>query len=453
MQSKNQIDMLSGSLLDKICLFALPLAASSILQQLFNSADVAVVGRFASSQALAAVGSTSSTINLLINLFVGLSVGANVVIAQFIGQNKPRRIHEAVHTVISIALVSGFFLVVVGQFAARPILTLMNTPDDVIEMSVLYLRLYFLGMPFIMLYNFGSAILRSKGDSKRPLYCLTLAGVINLLLNLLLVIVFKLGVAGVAIATVVSNVVSSGLIVSFLLHEDAPFKLNLRELSLKKEYIIRVVRIGAPAGLQGMVFSFSNVCIQSAINSFGSDCVAGSAAANNFEAFAFFTVSAFTQACVTFTSQNYGAHKFDRCRRVFRISLICGIVSNMTMVGLFLLFRVPLLSLYSTNAQVIQFGLIRMLHALPFDFIMCGYEVSAGALRGMGHSMLPAVITIFGTCVFRLLWVFTIFTQWRSFEMLISVYPASWTLTAVFMLTVYFFVRRREFASAQSKNL
>lgn len=446
MQSKNQIDMLSGSLLDKICLFALPLAASSILQQLFNSADVAVVGRFASSQALAAVGSTSSTINLLINLFVGLSVGANVVIAQFIGQSKSRRIQEAVHTVISIALLSGLFLVLAGQFAARPILTMMNTPDDVIEMSVLYLRLYFLGMPFIMLYNFGSAILRSKGDSKRPLYCLFLAGVINLLLNLLLVIVFHMGVAGVAIATVVSNVVSSGLIVSFLLHENQPFKLNWRMLSLKREYIIRVVRIGAPAGLQGMVFSFSNVCIQSAINSFGSSCVAGSAAANNFEAFAFFAVSAFTQACVTFTSQNYGAHRFDRCRRVFKISLICGIASNMTMVGLFILFRLPLLSLYSTNEEVIQYGLIRMLHALPFDFIMCGYEVSAGALRGMGRSMLPAVITIFGTCVFRLLWVFTIFTRWRSFVVLITVYPASWTLTALAMLTVYFLVRRRAFA-------
>ena len=445
MKSRNQIDMISGSLLDKICLFALPLAASSILQQLFNSADVAVVGRFASSQALAAVGSTSSTINLLINLFVGLSMGANVVIAQFIGRGKMRRINEAVHTVISIAFVSGGFLVVLGQFVARPILTLMNTPDDVIEMSVLYLRLCFLGMPFIMLYNFGSAILRSKGDSKRPLYCLMLAGVINLLLNLLLVIVFKMGVAGVAIATVVSNLISSGLILSFLINEDEPFRVNLRALSLKKEYIIRVIKIGAPAGLQGMVFSFSNVCIQSAINSFGSDCVAGSAAANNFEAFAFFAVNAFTQACVTFTSQNYGAHKYDRCRRVFRISMICGIVSNMTMVGLFILFRVPLLSLYSTNSEVIQFGLIRMLHALPFDFIMCGYEVSAGALRGMGHSMLPALITVFGTCVFRLLWVFTIFTHWRSFEMLISVYPASWSLTALIMLTTYFLVRRRVF--------
>ena len=232
---------------------------------------------------------------------------------------------------------------------------------------------------------------------------------------------------------------------SFLISENEPFKLHLKKLSLKKEYIVRVVKIGAPAGLQGMVFSFSNVCIQSAINSFGSDAIAGSAAANNFEAFAFFAVSAFSQACVTFTSQNYGAHNFDRCRRVFRISMTCGIISNMIMVGLFILFRVPLLSLYSTKSAVISFGLTRMIHALPFDWIMCGYEVSAGALRGMGRSMTPAVITIFGTCVFRLLWVFTIFTRWRSFPMLISVYPASWTLTAIAMLTVYFFIRRKLF--------
>ena len=441
----NHIDMLSGSLLDKICLFALPLAASSILQQLFNAADVAVVGRFASSQALAAVGSTSSTINLLINLFVGLSVGANVVIAQFIGRAKPKRVHEAVHTVVSIALASGAFLLVLGQFVARPILTMMNTPPDVLEMAVKYLRLYFLGMPFIMLYNFGSAILRSKGDSKRPLYCLFLGGIINVLLNLLLVIVFRMSVAGVAIATVVSNLISSSLIISFLIREEEPFRLNLKELSAKKEYIFRVVKIGAPAGLQGMVFSFSNVCIQSAINSFGSEAIAGSAAANNFEAFAFFTVSAFTQACVTFTSQNYGAQQFDRCRRVFRISLICGIISNMVMVGLFILFRVPLLSIYSTNQQVIAYGLTRMLHALPFDWIMCGYEVSAGALRGMGRSMTPAIITIFGTCVFRLMWVFTVFEHWRSFTVLISVYPASWTITALFMITVYLLVRRKAF--------
>lgn len=442
-QKSNRIDMLSGSLLDKICLFALPLAASSILQQLFNAADIAVVGRFASSRALAAVGSTSSSINLLINLFVGLSVGANVVIAQFIGQHKMQKVAQAVHTVISVALLSGVFLLALGQFAARPLLTLMRTPPDVIGLSVRYLRVYFLGMPFVMLYNFGAAILRSKGDSKRPLFCLTVAGVVNVLLNLLLVIVFRMSVAGVAIATVVSNMVSATLILSFLAREDAPFRLNLRRLALQKEYVLGIVRIGAPAGLQGMVFSFSNVCIQSAINAFGADAIAGGAAANTFEMFAFFPINAFTQACVTFTSQNYGAHQFDRCRKVFRISLLCGILANMTMVGLFLLFRLPLLSLYSTDANVLSFGLVRMLHVLPFDWIMCGYEVSAGALRGTGRSMLPAVITIFGTCVFRLVWVFGIFARDIQFVQLVAVYPASWALTAVIMLSAYALMQRR----------
>ena len=441
-QKSTHIDMLSGSLLDKICLFALPLAASSILQQLFNAADIAVVGRFASSLAQAAVGSTSSSINLLVNLFVGLSVGANVVIAQLIGQNKQQNIGDAVHTVVSVALLSGAFLLVLGQFAARPLLTLMRTPPDVIELSVRYLRIYFLGMPFVMLYNFGAAILRAKGDSKRPLYCLTIAGVVNVLLNLLLVIVFHLSVAGVAIATVVSNMVSASLIVSFLLRESAPFRLSIRRLSLQKNYVLGLIKIGAPAGLQGMVFSFSNVCIQSAINAFGADAIAGSAAANSFEAFAFFPVSAFSQACVTFTSQNYGAHQLDRCRKVFKISLLCGIASNILLISPFLLFRMPLLSLYSTNPHVVSFGLIRMLHILPFSWVMCGYEVSAGSLRGMGHSMLPAVITIFGTCIFRLLWVLAI-PRGSNFAQLTAVYPASWILTTAIMLIMYAALQRR----------
>lgn len=442
----NHIDMLSGSLLDKICLFALPLCASSVLQQLFNAADVAVVGHFASNRALAAVGANSSAINLLVNLFVGLSVGANVVIGHFIGQNKPQKVQEAIHTIISIALISGFFLLLLGQCIARPLLTLMNTPEDVRDMAVLYLRIYFLGMPFIMLYNFGSAILRSKGDSKRPLYCLLISGVVNVLLNLLLVIVCQLSVAGVAIATVISNVISAIMILQFLISEASPFTLNIRSLSLKKEYIMRVVKIGAPAGLQGMVFSFSNVCIQTALNGFGANAIAGSAAALNFECFGFFVINAFTQACVTFTSQNYGAHNFERCRTIFRLSFLCGIAGNIILCGFFLLFRVPLISIYSPDTSVMMYGLTRMLCTLPFDWIMCGYEVSAGALRGMGRSMLPAIITIFGTCIFRLCWVFTIFPHFQTFRMLMTVYPASWIITACIMMTTYGIVRRNIYA-------
>lgn len=447
-KKSNQIDMLSGSLLDKICLFALPLAASSVLQQLFNSADVAVVGRFAGSQALAAVGATSSTINLLINLFVGLSVGANVVIGQFIGQQKSEKIAQAVHTIVLLALVCGCVLIGIGQIAARPILSLLHTPDDVLDLSVRYLKIYFLGMPFFLLYNFGSAILRSKGDSKRPLYCLTLAGAVNLLLNLLLVIVFKLNVAGVAIATVVSNVLSALLILSFLVHENAPFTLNLRALSLKKEYVVRVAKIGMPAGLQGMVFAFSKMCIQSGINSFGASAIAGAAAAHNYECFAFFVINGFVQACVTFTSQNFGAHQFDRCKKVFRLSMACAIVGNMVVCALFIVFRTPLVAIYSPDADVIRFGILYMLCQLPFDWLMCGYEVSGGAMRGMGRSMTPTLIIIFGTCVFRMIWIFTIFPRHHTFAMLISVYPASWILTACVMLTVYFLVRKKMFAPA-----
>ncbi len=444
-KKSNQIDMLSGSLVDKIFLFALPLAASNILQQLFNAADTIVVGRFASNRALAAVGANSSAINLLINLFTGLAIGANVVLANYIGQQKMKKVSEALHSVVAIALLSGVFLMVLGQFVARPILTIMKTPPDVINLAVLYLRLYFLGMPFIMMYNFGSAILRSKGDSNRPLYCLILAGIINVLLNLLLVIGFKLSVVGVAVATIISNGFSASLIFYFLLHEEEDFRLDLKKLNLKREYVIKIIKIGAPAGIQGMVFSFSNVCIQSAINGFGSMAMAGSAAALNFECFGYFIINGFTQACTTFTSQNVGARNYDRCRRVFKITFICAIVGNLVLCALFLIFARPLMSIVTSDTEVIGFGLMRMQRILPADWLMCLYEVSGSALRGMGHSMVPAVITIFGTCIFRLGWVYTIFEKWSSFTMLVTVYPASWLLTGISMMTAYFLIRRKMF--------
>ena len=445
--------MLHGALLGKLCLFALPLAASSILQQLFNVADIAVVGRFASSTALAAVGANSSVINLLVNLFVGLSVGANVVIASLIGKGETRKISDAVHTVVCVALVSGAFLLVLGQVVASPMLRVMKTPADVIDLAVLYLRLYFLGMPFIMLYNFGAAVLRSKGDSKRPLYALTVAGVINVLLNLLLVIGFHLGVAGVAIATVISNVASSCMIMRFLLREEADFRLHLRRLRIRREHLVRMVKIGAPAGLQGMVFSFSNVCIQAAINGFGAAAIAGSAAAVNYDCFGYFIVSAFTQACVTFTSQNYGAHQFDRCKRVFVLSFASGVILNMLLCGSFFLLRRPLIAFYTPDTAVAEFAFVRMLYILPFDWLMCSYEVSGGALRGMGRSMLPAVITVFGTCVFRLLWVYTVFRRIPSFGLLMAVYPVSWTVCGCAMLAAYFCVRRRAFRQEETAGV
>lgn len=439
-----QMDMLHGSLWDKILLFALPLAGSSILQQLFNSADVAVVGRFAGSQALAAVGSNSSVISLMVNLFVGLSVGANVVIANYIGRQEQEKVQEVIHTVAVLALISGIMMLIVGQIIAKPILIFMDTPEDVLDLAVLYLHIYFLGMPFVMIYNFGSAILRSKGDTKRPLYCLILSGVVNVCLNLMLVIAFQLGVAGVGIATVVSNGISAGMIVYFLTHEEDMIKVHIGRLAVKKTYLMGVLRIGLPAGLQGIVFSISNVCIQTAINGFGADAIAGSAAALNFEYFSYYIANAFGQAAVTFTSQNYGAGQLNRWKRVFRLSLLFGVVFCEVMSLAFVAGCRFFLQFYTTEEKVIEFAIIRMIHALAFNGLTAVYEVGGGFLRGLGHSMLPAALTMLGCCAFRLLWVYTVFAQINSFEILMNVYPASWIITDILVLTACFIIGRRK---------
>ncbi|MGI6095670.1 MAG: MATE family efflux transporter [Lachnospiraceae bacterium] len=441
----NQIDMLHGSLWSKIMLFALPLAASSILQQLFNSADIAVVGRFAGSQALAAVGGNTPVINLQINLFVGLSVGVNVVIASYIGQNKKDEVHEVVHTAMLTAIVSGLFLMLMGGIVAPPILRIMNTPDDVIQLAVLYLRIYFLGMPFIMVYNFGSAILRSVGDTRRPLYCLLISGLINVALNLFLVIVFHLGVAGVAIATVTANGVSAGMILYFLLHEEDMIRLDFRRLALYKKHFARILRIGLPAGIQSMVFSLSNICIQTGVNSFGSNAVAGSASAVNFEFFTYFVTNAFAQAMVTFTSQNYGADQYDRCKRVFRLSLISGMAITGLMSMSFVLGRELFIRFYTVDPAVITYGIARMLNVAAFTSLVVTYEVSGAGLRGMDHSLLPAVLTIIGSCGFRIFWIYTVFRMYHSYEVLMIVYPVSWVLTGIMVMTAYFLIRKKEF--------
>lgn len=441
----NQMDMLNGSIFDKILLFALPLAISSILQQLFNSVDVAVVGRFASSEALAAVGSNSSVISLLINLFVGISVGANVVIANYIGQGKTEKIQDAVHTVMIISLISGVFLLVLGLMIARPILEIMGTPENVIDLAVLYLHIYFLGMPFLMIYNFGAAVLRSKGDTKRPLYCLIISGVINACLNLLFVIVFKLSVAGVAIATVIADGVSAVLIIYFLMNEEETIRLRLNKLKIKKSELIKVIKIGVPAGLQGVVFSVSNVCIQTAINSFGSDAVAGSATGLNFEYFTYFTISAFVQAAVTFTSQNYGARNFKRCKKIFVYSMISSVVICGLMSAIFVVGRDFFAEIYTTDKAVLEYASIRMVHVLLFECLASSYEIGGAALRGLGYSMTPVVLTVLGSCVFRLIWIYTVFNKFRSFEMLMNVYPVSWIITGIAVLIAYAIVRKKLF--------
>ena len=443
----NSMDMIHGSLWNKILLFALPLAASSILQQLFNSVDTAVVGRFASSQALAAVGSNSSLISLMINLFLGVSLGSNVVIAHYIGQGSEKNIKAAVHTAILVAVVCGFFVLLLGQVIARPVLLLMGTPDDVIDLAVVYLRIYLLGMPCIMLYDFGASILRSTGDSKRPLYALIAAGIINTILNLILVIGFGLGVSGVAIATVISNMVSSGIVLYILLHEKEPIRVELKELSIVPKELKKILVIGIPAGLQGMMFSIANVCIQSAINSFGSNAIAGSAAALNFEFFAYFIVNAFAQTTVTFTSQNYGAGEVDRCKKIFRLNIIFSVLFCGLLSAAFVLGRGFFLRLYTTDEAVLVFAAQRLLIATTLEFLTSTYEISAGAMRGLGHSLLPAIITCVGSCLLRLVWIATACRMVHDFRLLMIIYPISWIITGTAMLTAYFCIRKKCFKS------
>lgn len=446
------IDMLHGPLLGKVLLFALPLAASSVLQQLFNAADIAVVGRFASSEAMAAVGSNASVIGLLVNLFVGLSVGANVVIANLIGSGRREKINEAVHTVITVAIVAGVILLGVGMVLARAILSLMGAPENVLNLAVLYLRVYFLGMPFMLIYNYGSAILRSKGDSRRPLLSLALSGVINIGLNLLFVIPLQLHVIGVALGTVCSNAIGAILILRFLSTEEDEFRFSFRKMRIQKTFLSYMLRIGLPAGLQGMVFSFSNVVIQSAINSFGAACIAGSTAAQNFEFISYCFVSAFAQTAVTFTSQNYGAGDKERCDKVFRLTMLLGIGVDILLVAVFMLARYPLIQIFTTDPEVMEFAIDRMFHATLPHFLIGTYEISAGCIRGMNRSLVPALISIFGTCAFRLIYVFTVLPTNRTFGTLMSVYPISWVLTGIAMITAYFIVRRKAFQVLEKKT-
>lgn len=440
---KNEIDMLHGPLFMKIIMFTLPLAASSILQQLFNSVDVAVVGRFASSQALAAVGSNAPVISLLINLFLGVSMGANVIISNHIGLNDKRSIRDAISTVGLVAIVSGLLMMVVGVLVARPILTLMDTPTDVLDMAVTYLRIFFLGIPFFMIFDFGSAILRSMGDTRRPLYILVAAGIVNTVLNLIFVIIFHMGVAGVATATSIANAVSAFLIIYLLLHEKEPYRLRPKKLYIEWMELKRMLQIGVPAGLQGMVFSISNVLLQASINGYGSDAIAGSAAALNFEFYCYFIIGAFNGAAISFTGQNYGAGLNHRVRRIFLICLVMGLVGCAVLNWTFIWQEDFFLSLFTDSPAVVAFGKTRMHIALAFQWIAAVYEIFGSVMRGMGKSMEPTLITIFGTCLLRIAWIYAFMPGWRGFDHLVMVYPVSWTITAILMLALFFWRSRK----------
>ena len=435
--------MTSGALWNKILLFALPLAASSILQQLFNSVDTAVVGRFASSQALAAVGSNSSLISLMINLFIGISLGSNVVIARYIGEKSEKNIHAAIHTAILVAIISGFFVMIAGQFIAKPVLLLMGTPEDVIDLAVLYLRIYLLGMPFIMLYDFGSSILRSTGDSRRPLYCLIVAGVINTLLNLVLVIVFRLGVSGVAIATVISNIVSSSMVIYILTHESEPIKLELRQLKISVKELKKILVIGIPAGLQNAIFQIANLFVQAGVNSFDATMVAGNAAAANADALVYDVMTAFYTACGSFMGQNFGAGNRKRVRNSYLISLAYSFGIGMIMGLGLVLFGHQFLSLFSTDADVIEAGMIRLsIMGVCYGF-SAFMDCTIMASRALGKSMIPMVIVIIGSCVFRVIWIYTVFAYFHTILSLYSLYIFSWGITAIAEIIYFVYIYKK----------
>lgn len=442
-QKKYEIDMCNGPLLGKILLFAIPLMLSGILQLLFNAADIIVVGRFAGHQALAAVGSTGALINLLINVFIGLSVGTNVLVANFYGAGQEKDVSETVHTSILLSVICGTFLILLGVLAAKPLLHIMGTPADVLDQAALYMRIYFAGMPIIMLYNFGSAILRAIGDTKRPLYFLMIAGVVNVVLNLIFVIVFHLGVAGVALATVLSQIISAGLIVRCLIHSDGCFRLHLSKLKIHRSKLVKMIRIGLPAGMQGAIFSLSNVLIQSSINSFGSIAMAGNTSASNIEGFVYTSMNAFHQTALSFTSQNYGARKMERIPKILFLSQACVVVVGLTLGCGAYLFGTQLLGIYSSDPEVIHYGLVRMLR-ICVPYFLCGMmDVFVGSLRGLGSSIVPMFVSLAGACLFRVIWIFTVFQWDRTLPTLYISYPISWILTASAHFVCFLYLYRK----------
>ena len=431
--------MTEGPIFSKLLKFSIPLIFSSLLQLLFNAADIVVVGRFAGDNALAAVGSTGSLINLLVNLFQGLSIGTNVVAAHYFGANRKSELKETVHTAMLLSIYSGIIMTAVGVTFAVPILKLMQAPHEVLTLASVYLKIYFGGITATMIYNFGSALLRAVGDTQRPLYILFLAGIINVILNLIFVIIFHLDVAGVAWATVISQTISAILVVIILLKENEEYSLEIKNIKINMHIFTKIVKVGIPAGFQGIMFSFSNVIIQSFVNSFGSVLIAGNSAACNLEGFIYTSMNGFSQGALTFCSQNMGARKIDRIKKIVWISQLSIIVLGATMSGLFLLFGHQLLGIYTKSPEVIEAGLLRC-KVIFTTYYLCGIMDSmANSIRGMGHSLMPVIVTIFGACIFRLIWLFTFF-QIPAFHTPLVIflsYPLSWTITYIAHLICY----------------
>ena len=439
----NDSDMQSGSLLSRMLIFAVPIMAMNVLQLLFNAADMVVVGRFSGSEALAAVGATGSLISLIVNLFMGLSVGTSVVVAQDYGAGKPEAISRSVHTSIAVSTISGFIVMVVGLVLSEPLLGMMGTPEDIIHLSTSYIRIYFVGLPASMLYNFGAAILRAIGDSRRPMYYLTITGIVNVILNMFFVIVLHMSVKGVAWATVISQYLAMLLIMTCLSRSDGAIRFSFGLMRIDRYKLKDIVRIGLPAGLQSLLFSISNVLIQSAVNSFGSVMVAASAASGNVEGFVSTAMNAYYNAAITFTGQSMGARKFDQIDTIAKVCTILIFVTWIVLGGATLLFGRSLLGLYTSNPEVIELGMLRM-KVMMAAYFTCGtMSVFPGLTRAMGYSLLPMLCTLVGACMMRIVWLATVFRWYPTVIVLFMSYPVSWALAGIGQVGSFFYARRQ----------
>lgn len=445
MKKNYEIDMCNGPITGKMLRFALPLMLSSMLQLLFNAADIITVGKFGSEHSLAAVGSNTALINLLTNLFIGLSIGANVLVARFYGAKNGEELNETVHTAMLLSLISGLILTVTSVIFARYFLIWMKTPAEILNLATTYLKIYFLGMPAMMIYNFGSAILRAIGDTKRPLYFLAAAGVINIILNILLVVVFRLDVKGVGIATVISQTVSAILIIRCLAKSNGDIKLELKKLRFSRGKIGAILRIGLPAGLQGSIFSLSNVVIQSSVNLFGPVVVKGNSAAQNLEGFVYFSMNAFHHATLSFTSQNMGAKKYDRLGKILKNGLCLAILFGAGFGGTVILFGRNLLSIYTNDGAAISVGMTR-LYIITGTYTLCGImDVMVGAIRGIGYTVLPTIVSLIGACALRLVWLATVFRipKFHTINTVYLSYPITWLVTIIAHVICYIIIRKK----------
>lgn len=431
---KQKLDMLNGSIWNKLPVFALPIAATGILEQLFNASDIAIVGNFAQTDktaAVAAVGANSPIIGLILNLFIGIALGANVVIANAIGRDDRQTVQKAVHTSMVVSVIGGVLVAIIGELIAEPLLTVLNVPDDVLELALLYLRIYFLGMPVILLYNFEAAIFRSIGETKMPLIALTLSGILNVLLNLFFVIVLKMSVNGVATATVLANVVSAGILYIKLIKSDKYIKVEFKKLRIDGKVFAKIMQIGLPAGIQSAVFAVANIVIQGAINSLGTVVIAASSAAFNIEIIAYNVMNSFSQACTTFVGQNFGANKIDRCKKTLFLCLIEDAIASGTAILIVLITGKFLLSIFNNDPEVIEIGYTRLVIIFIAYIFSMLYEVMSGYLRGFGFSLVPAILTTVGVCVLRIIWINTVFPANRTFVTIMTAYPVSLSTTAV----------------------